>query len=309
MVKQIKRVMKELSIEQKAKRYDEAIKVAESNYETIVQMDNDCTFAKEGIVNTFHHIFPELKESNDERIRKWLIALIKSNEYGCISNVGEMPCPKRNVIDWLEKQGEHANFRNKIQIGDKVTRNQDGVLVNLSQLNRIAKKDEKQDEKDKFIEKELECIKGYREKAIKRLEELEKQGEHKLAEWSEEDEWCLEQINFLIRNSYSADDKVERLSNWVKSIKERVQPQPKQEWSEEDYNEIETIACHLDNINNEGMAEVLRSIRDKYMSLRPYWKPSDEQLDSLYDVLNPCDGFNREVLESLYVQLKKLREE
>lgn len=35
---------------------------------------------------------------------------------------------------------------------------------------------EKQGDKDKFIEKELGCIKGYRENAIKRLEELEKQG-------------------------------------------------------------------------------------------------------------------------------------
>ena len=43
------------------------------------------------------------------------------------------------MIAWLEKQGKHANFRNKIQIGDKVTRNEDGVLVNLSQLKRIAK--------------------------------------------------------------------------------------------------------------------------------------------------------------------------
>ena len=59
--------MKELSIEEKAKRYDEALKIAKSNYKTIVQMDKDCTFAKEGIVNTFHHIFPELKESEDER--------------------------------------------------------------------------------------------------------------------------------------------------------------------------------------------------------------------------------------------------
>lgn len=38
---------------------------------------------------------------------------------------------------------------------------------------------EKQGSKDKFIEKELGCIKGYREKAIKRLEELEKQDEQK----------------------------------------------------------------------------------------------------------------------------------
>ena len=61
--------MKELSIEEKAKRYDKAIKVAKGNYDAIMQFDKDCTFAKEGIINTFHHIFPELKEKEDERIR------------------------------------------------------------------------------------------------------------------------------------------------------------------------------------------------------------------------------------------------
>ena len=46
-------------------------------------------------------------------------------------------------IAWLEKQGKHANFRNKIQIGDHVTRNGNGELVNLSQLKRVAVKENK----------------------------------------------------------------------------------------------------------------------------------------------------------------------
>lgn len=43
------------------------------------------------------------------------------------------------ALAWLERQGEHAKFRDSIQVGDIVTRNQDGVLVNLSQLKRVAK--------------------------------------------------------------------------------------------------------------------------------------------------------------------------
>lgn len=85
-----------------------------------------------------HQIFPELKESEDERIRKEILQLVS------ISGNGNQ---FEEIKDWLEKQGEHANFRNKIQVGDEVTRNEDGVLVNLSQLNRVAKKkDEKQGE-------------------------------------------------------------------------------------------------------------------------------------------------------------------
>jgi len=94
--------MKELSTEEKAKRYDEVIKVAKSNYETIVQMDNDCTFAKEGIVNTFHHMFPELKEIEDERMRKELIRAFKSLNTIKIWNGIE----RVDILEWLEKQGE-----------------------------------------------------------------------------------------------------------------------------------------------------------------------------------------------------------
>lgn len=35
-------------------------------------------------------------------------------------------------------------------------------------------------------------------------------------------------------------------------------------WSVEDYNEIESIACHLDITDNVDMAEMLRNIREKY---------------------------------------------
>lgn len=84
--------------------------------------------------------YTELKESEDERIMGNIIATIHLY-YG-----EPLEDEAKEMIAWLEKQGEHANFRNKIQIGDKVTRNEDGVLVNLSQLNRVAKKDEKQGE-------------------------------------------------------------------------------------------------------------------------------------------------------------------
>lgn len=65
-------------------------------------------------VEDLESTFPELKEhieSEDEKIRKWLIALIKSNEYGSISNVGEMPCPKLNVLAWLEEQGDSIKIK------------------------------------------------------------------------------------------------------------------------------------------------------------------------------------------------------
>ena len=84
--------MKELSIEEKAKRYDEAIIRAKSLIgDTIIE-------------ETGQHIvevlFPELKESEDERIRKALIDYFRWNPNSQLLN----EFTNREVFAWLEKQ-------------------------------------------------------------------------------------------------------------------------------------------------------------------------------------------------------------
>lgn len=84
--------MKELTIEQKAQRYDEAI----SKMKEIITMDNNPVIPRE----IGQCIFPELRESEDERIRKELIDFVKSRL------AGFPQCEK--FIAWLEKQGEQS---------------------------------------------------------------------------------------------------------------------------------------------------------------------------------------------------------
>lgn len=51
------------------------------------------------------NLFPELKESEDERIRKKLIKLFTTNnveDYGGVTN--------KQIVAWLEKQGEKSNY-------------------------------------------------------------------------------------------------------------------------------------------------------------------------------------------------------
>lgn len=91
--------MKELSIEQKAQRYDNAIEIAKSLYDYSQPIS-----ASNVIIN---NIFPELRESEDERIRKDIIVLIKDwwdrvNKDN-ISTKGQM-------LAWLEKQGSEPNW-------------------------------------------------------------------------------------------------------------------------------------------------------------------------------------------------------
>ena len=90
--------MEELSIEEKAKRYDEAIERAKC-WRNALNADKMPTFANRVI----EELFPELKESEDERIRKSLIKHLEQ-ERGSLSNdeAGE-------AIAWLEKQGEQKS--------------------------------------------------------------------------------------------------------------------------------------------------------------------------------------------------------
>lgn len=82
------------SIEEKAKAYDEAL--ARAN-EMIKSMTNIGGVAK---VDDIQHIFPELKESDDERIRGNIIATIHLY-YG-----EPLEDEAKEMIAWLEKQCE-----------------------------------------------------------------------------------------------------------------------------------------------------------------------------------------------------------
>ena len=94
--------MKELSIEQKANAYDEAVenmrkfRNALNNHE-----ETDLWVSKKDIVTDIEYYFPELKESEDEKIRKLLIRLFTSNANEKFDDVST-----EEIIAWLEKQGE-----------------------------------------------------------------------------------------------------------------------------------------------------------------------------------------------------------
>ena len=116
------------------------------------------------------------------------------------------------------------------------------------------------------------------EEAKKILAWLEKQGEQKPAEWSEEDEKTFSRICGIIHHAayenYDVDEDGEelgeyaRIINWFKSLKERV-------------------GCEV--------------------NCTTMWKPSSEQMKYLckYAEQNNYDG---SILSSLYNDLKKLKE-
>lgn len=86
--------MKELSIEEKAQRYDEAIERARKEYK------NHEAF--KGFCEMLVHIFPELKENDDERIRDEIILYIGAKDDISLDTHNKW-------LSWLEKQCEHSN--------------------------------------------------------------------------------------------------------------------------------------------------------------------------------------------------------
>ena len=86
-----------MNVEEKAKRYEESLERLKGLIE--VTREDKCAIMEEDLIN----IFPELKESEDEKIKKELIFYL-----------GDMPedtelrngVTNRDVLAWLEKQSE-----------------------------------------------------------------------------------------------------------------------------------------------------------------------------------------------------------
>ena len=110
--------MKEISIEEKAKRYDEAIKVAQRFY------NNSVAITKKGLED----IFPELKESEGEKIRKSLIDMLKNDEKHYLKEIA-----------WLERQGEQKTVD---EIAKEVCKNKESATAFLKSAGIMNEKGE-----------------------------------------------------------------------------------------------------------------------------------------------------------------------
>lgn len=254
--------VKELSIEEKARRYDEAIEKFDVilNLNTVKESGTICT-------DDVRKILPELAESEDEKIRKAIIEIVKKDE----ERIGTNAHLKK--IQWLEKKGEKGTNGNEREI-------------------------------PYFV-------------------------------WSKEDEKIYSRIYDLIHNAAYANYDVDedgkelgeyaKIAEWFKSIKDRVQPQSKQEWSKEDERKIDRIYFILRQAaDTHAFSTSCRLIGDKecielqdflkYLKGRvgceanctTMWKPSGEQMKFLwkYAEQNNYDG---SILTSLYNDLKKLK--
>ena len=174
-----------------------------------------------------------------------------------------------------------------------------------------------------FDEKELKKIDTYCQDNCKGFQETGKcfadgdckakrEAKQKPAEWSEEDERTYRGLHNLIYSTPYCNSR-KKLSDFLKSLKDRVQP--KQEWAEEDEKCIRLSIDIIDSALRAGFCvqldrdrciDWLKSIKQRYT-----WKPSEEQITWLYRAADDAskDSRMKQILNELLSDLKKLKGE
>lgn len=235
--------MEKLSVEEKARAYDEALRKAKEALDSLGDNYICNHLTKDDIREMYANFFPELIETEDERIRQELISLFRDCSNG--RNHPYNSSDSKRWLAWLEKQGEKGTNGNEREIPN--------------------------------------------------------------SSWSEEDEMRFNNIFTLL-------EELPLSQNWLKSLKDRVKPQPKQEWSEEDERSLQIVFDILDKEEHKGNlshADLKTCVR-KLKSLRPQsrWKPSDLQMKTLDYVVNLMASSEIPVENvHYYNQLKELKKQ
>jgi len=229
--------MKELSIEEKAKRYDEAI----NRMKRYVIDEYGCTRIR------VTDVFPELKENEDERIRKELIAEVKE-QIGCIpapdcrDKEDEKALKQLNKwLAWLEKQGEQKTVD---EIAKEVCKNKESAVTFLKSTGIMNEKGELADEY--------------------KIEQDEQN-----PAWSKEDERCLtnaiDACKQISDEDYDYSQSYIDAINFLKSLKDRYTWKPSDEQMEGIECTIKTLRYQLNAGDNrlDSLYNDLKKLREK----------------------------------------------
>lgn len=253
--------------------------------------------------NPFKDVFPELKESEDEKIRKGLIHFLETSKtvFAHLSEIDE-------YISWLEKQGEQKTeikyVYPKFRIGDVIEPIKPNGHYPPVRVLSVEEKTKsyycESDDRNHYSSIPIRC-----------------ENEYKLVEqqpaWSEEDEDALDIAIRIIQNG--GDDCAGILDSnkalrWLKSLKDRVLLQQKLEWSKKDIELWQGAIFYVNYYqthyaDTKEASECMDWLRS--LSLN-HWKPSKEQMKALKFYLCGYPLTNEEFiqLKSLYSDLEKL---
>lgn len=251
--------------------------------------------------------FPELKESECETVRKKLLSFfIERAKYTEDSTFNGLSI--KEIIDWLEEQGKQKPVVPKFKVGDFIKVKKDNYGDSTIKIEAIDT--ENYYYFDKYFDKEYPKLLFLRISEQNDWELVEQ----KAIEW---DESVIDETISLINKLASGyGEKVDEpiTFNGVKminNIKERlraIQPQPQQEWSEEDEVKLKSALALLSHpaIINDNY-EVRVKVIDWLKHLRPQkrLKPSEGQIRELHNIISGCSDDIEPIIE-LEKKLKEL---
>lgn len=316
--------------------YEEKYKEAMKRADSLTEKYGGREFAE--------YVFPELAESEDQRIRKHIIEILNSLP-GCYWH-GEKD--KSDCVTYLEKQKERGPLTKEEEytlhriieyLEDEICPSE---WVNLlhdiyclpyqkqkephyTKRNALFDKcvencdpkvmKEVSDEIDEMLEKEqkpshkfnvgdiIHCKYDDREFTIKSVDLAN--GVYKYTK-----EGCGNDIDYADENFELVEQKPAEWSDYKDKVNvPYCSSEP--EWSEEKTKDLFHILKVLDDCYAYGKHDLSKTDHDNLTSmiksLRPSWKPSEEQMEALEDAFrkNGSDEY-RKTINSLYQDLKKL---
>lgn len=166
--------------------------------------------------------------------------------------------------------------------------------------------------------------------AIKKFNSVQDASFEQKSAWSEEDEHRINRISdFIWKNRKGDTDEIyqqEQDVNWLKSLKNKVQPQPKHEWSEEDKKMIGRIRsivekyafsqsavdvngdlCEKEYIDTDNW---LKSLKDRVRPKQEWSKEDETKMRAALAFSKsefPKEG-NEEIMEDTIEWLKSIKE-
>lgn len=257
-------------------------------------------------------LIPELRESEDERIRKWIVNLLHELHY----NQTAQPMALK-AIEYLEKQKEQKPEQYDIDVLEKhITKDSVSELAHTVIVRNGWEIVEKEQMPDDDPLDDPKFLKGFDTgREVQRIFD-----EKKPAEWSEEDRSMLNNILLHFNTPFHDMNDVEKtMFIWLQSLPERFNLQPKQEWSKEDgmirnlaIEWAETMSGQFRFVDMESTD--FRKIATWLKSLRPQpkqeWSEDDEMMvKSIVNVLKRFEhqGATDIKIDWLQNKLKSLR--
>lgn len=194
--------MKELSLEEKARAYDKALE-SMRDFITYVPVDD---VARNYILSTF----PELKESEDEEIRKDVLAFIRREG----QHIDKYKWHK--WIAWLEKQGENSIYKVPSKevilaiwdLGNEWKELTNGI-ISTEQGTQLD-----------YIQKHW-CESEYYLREMQSEHKPADNVEAKPAEWSEEDWVYMRALTDTLKGETTCFTNKDFI-NWFESLKQRI---------------------------------------------------------------------------------------